>query len=66
MRRVVDFAVVFAIVLVVNAAVVWSYNLIVHGRGAFEWDEAFYFAFTLGIVFALFDLPGRRGRRLAS
>lgn len=49
-QYVIDFAVMFAIVLVVNLIVAFLYGLIVHGSGTLEWESAFTFAITLGII----------------
>ncbi len=46
----IDFAAVFAIVFVVNAIVVYLWNLLRHGQGAFDWEITFFFAITLGIA----------------
>jgi membrane protein implicated in regulation of membrane protease activity len=43
----------FTIVFVVNAAVVWTWNLLGHGQGAFEWETALFFAVTLAIALPL-------------
>ena len=49
-RYAIDFALMFAIVLVVNLIVTYLYSLIIHGQGVINWETAFEFAITLGIV----------------
>jgi len=49
-RYAIDFALMFAIVLVVNLIVTYLYSLIFHGLGVINWETAFEFAITLGIV----------------
>ena len=46
----IDFAVMFTIVLVVNLIVTFLYSLIVHGSGSLDWESAFTFAISLGII----------------
>jgi len=50
----IDFVVMFAIVLVVNLIVTFLYGLIVHGSGTLEWESAFTFAISLGIILPWF------------
>lgn len=57
-----DAALLFAIVFVVNGAVVYLWNLVFHGTGVFEWDTAFFFALTLAIVLPLAGVGVRKGR----
>jgi hypothetical protein len=45
-----DFVVMFAIVLVVNLIVTYLYGLVVHGSGVLDWQSAFTFAISLGII----------------
>lgn len=45
-----DFIVMFAIVLVVNLIVTFLYGLVVHGSGVLDWESAFTFAISLGII----------------
>ena len=49
-RYAIDFALMFAIVLVVNLIVTYLYSLTFHGMGVINWETAFEFAITLGIV----------------
>lgn len=49
----VEFIELFAIVFVVNAAVVWTWNLLRHAQGAFDWDITLFFAITLAVVLPL-------------
>ena len=46
----IRFVIVFAVVFVVNAIVVYLWNLIVHGEGAFNWGLSLTLAVILGIV----------------
>ena len=52
-RFLVDFAIMFAIVLVVNVAVSFLYGLVVHGSGNVEWENGIAIAIALGIVLPL-------------
>jgi hypothetical protein len=56
-RYAIDFVLMFAIVLVVNLIVTYLYSLIVHGLGVINWETAFDFAISLGII-----LPWMRHR----
>ena len=47
------FVFTFVIVLIVNAAVVWLWNLVRHGAGMFDWGTSLVFAVVFGIVFPL-------------
>ena len=46
----IDFAVMFAAVLAVNLIVMFLYGLIVHGSGTLDWESAFTFAISLGMI----------------
>ncbi len=46
----IEFALIFAIVLVVNVLVSFLYGLIVHGTGTIEWESAIALAVSLGIA----------------
>ena len=46
----IGFAITFAVVFVVNAIVVYLWNLIMHGQGAFDWGLSFTLAVIVGIV----------------
>ncbi len=52
----IHFLIAFAITFVVNAIVVYLWNLIRHGEGAFNWEITFFFAITFGIVLPLLDI----------
>ncbi len=52
-KLVVEFVQLFVLVFVVNAAAVWTWNLLRHGQGVFEWDTALFFAVTLGVALPL-------------
>lgn len=47
---VIDFALMFAIVFVVNLAVTFLYTLIVHGAGVVDWESAIRFGIMLAII----------------
>jgi hypothetical protein len=49
-KSAIDFAITFALVLVVSVAVTFLYSLIVHGAGVIDWETSFRFAVILGIV----------------
>ncbi|MCD6391272.1 MAG: hypothetical protein J7L92_04700 [Dehalococcoidia bacterium] len=49
-RFLIDFAVVFAVTLVVAAIVTYLWNLIAHGQNAIDWETSFRFAIILGIA----------------
>jgi hypothetical protein len=46
----IDFAIMFVVVFVVNLIVTYLYGLIVHGAGTMQWENAFTFAISLGII----------------
>ena len=46
----IRFAITFAVVFVVNAIVVYLWNLIAHGQGTFNWGLSFTLAVIVGIV----------------
>lgn len=50
-----QFLITFIITFIVNAAVIYLYNLITAGAGHFEWHITFYFAFTLGILYPIIN-----------
>ena len=52
-RYAIDFALMFVIIFVENLIVTYLYSLIFHGMGAINWETAFQFAVTLGIVLPL-------------
>ena len=55
------FLLAFGVTLIVNAIVVYLWNLIRHGKGMFNWETSFFFAIPLGIVLPLLDL--KKGNR---
>ncbi len=59
-RYAIDFVVVFAIVLVVNLIVTFLYSLIFHGLGVIDWETAFHFAITLGIILPWVRRQGKK------
>lgn len=52
-RFLVHFLIVFAVTFVVNAVVVYLWNLVVHGQGIFNWETSFLFAIILGIILSI-------------
>jgi len=46
----IRFAIIFALALIVNTIVVYLWNLIVHGEGAFNWGLSLTLAIVLAIV----------------
>ncbi len=46
----IEFVITFIIVFVVTAAVTFLYNLIVHGKGAANWETATILAIILGLL----------------
>lgn len=59
-RLVVFFAMVFAVTLVVCAAVTLLGNIILHGTRTVDWETSFRFAAVLAIV--LPAIEARRGK----
>ena len=49
----IRFVIVFAVVFVVNAIVVYLWNLIMHGQGTFDWGLSFTLAIVVGIILPL-------------
>ena len=47
----VDFVVIFVLVLVVASVVGYLWNLIFHATGTVDWETSFRLAIILGIVF---------------
>ncbi|MCK4699859.1 MAG: hypothetical protein KAT38_05980 [Bacteroidales bacterium] len=58
-----DFAITFAIVLVVSVIVSYFYSLIAHGAGSIDWETSFRFAVIFGIVFPAIREIERRQKR---
>lgn len=50
-RYLVDFAIVFAVTLVVCVIVSLLWNLIFHGATTIDWETSFRFAILFGILF---------------
>jgi hypothetical protein len=57
----IDFAVTFAIVLLVSVAVTFLYSLLVHGAGIVEWETSFRLALILGIALPIVNQRGKQG-----
>ena len=49
-RFLIDFVIVFALAFVTHTIVVYLWNLIRHGEGAFDWVFSLTLAIVLGIV----------------
>ena len=49
----IRFAIIFALVLVINPIVVYVWNLVRHGEGAFDWQLSFTLAIIVGIILAV-------------
>ena len=58
-----DFAITFAIVLVVSVIVSYFYSLIAHGAGSIDWETSVRFALIFGIVFPAIREIERRQKR---
>jgi hypothetical protein len=49
-KLVVEFATVFAVVLITTALVTFLWNIIGHGTGSMDWETSFRFAVIFGII----------------
>lgn len=49
----IKFVIYFSLVFVVNAIVIYLWNLVRHGEGAFNWATTFTLAIILGIILAV-------------
>lgn len=49
----IDFVILFCITLVINAIVIYLWNLIRHGEGAFDWELSFALSVAIGIALPL-------------
>ena len=49
----IHFVIYFSLVLVINPIVVYVWNLVRHGEGAFDWQLTFTLAIILGIILAV-------------
>jgi len=61
-RFLIDFAVVFAVTLVVAAIVTYLWNLIAHGQSAVDWETSFRFAVILGIALPVAKAMTSKGK----
>ena len=52
----IHFVTTFAVVFVVNAIVVYVWNLVRYGEGTFNWQLTFTLAITVGIILPLLDI----------
>ena len=57
------FIIGFAVTFVVNAGLVYGWNYFVHGAGLFNWPLSFFFAVSLGIVFAVSGVVQNNGKK---
>ena len=46
----VNFVIMFAVVLVVSVIVTYLWNLVAHGSGAIDWEISLVFALSIGIA----------------
>jgi hypothetical protein len=60
-RWLADFAITFAVTLVVSVCVTFVWSLVVQGRGAVEWETSLRFALIFGLTFGVL-LPWTRAR----
>ncbi len=56
----VQFIIMFLLVLVVGSLVTFLWNLIFHGVGQFEWETSFRMAIIFGIVFTWIMVQERK------
>jgi len=56
------FAIVFALTLVVSAAVSLLWNLVRHGSAVADWESSFRFAIIFGIVLSWIGAIGSKDR----
>jgi hypothetical protein len=54
------FVLTFAAAFLANAAVVYAWNAVRHGEGAFEWGTSFVLAITIGSAVTFVDAWRRR------
>lgn len=55
-----EFLVVFVLALVSNAVVVYVWNLVLRGEGAFDWERAIVLAIVLGVLLPTWRRVSRR------
>ena len=62
---IIYFLLSFSVTFVINTVAIFIYYVLVNGRGGFNWEITFLFAFTLGLFFPVMDLilTGKRDVR---
>ena len=62
---VIYFLLSFSVTFLVNTVAIFIYNVLANGRGSFDWEITFMFAFTMGLFFPIMDLilTGRKNTR---
>ena len=58
----IRFVIVFAVTFVVNAIVVYLWNLVRHGEGAFDWQLTFTLAIIVGIILPFTRAMASKGK----
>ena len=53
---VIYFILSFSVTFVINTVAIFIYYFLTYGRGGFNWEITFLFAFTLGLFFPVMDL----------
>ena len=61
-KLVVEFATVFAVVLVITAIVTFLWNIFGHGASTVDWETSFRFAIIFGIILTWVKSRGLRGK----
>jgi len=59
----IRFAITFAVTFVVSAIVVYLWNLVRYGDGAFNWYMTFVLAITVGIILPLVEVLRSRSQQ---
>jgi len=62
-RLFAHFVGAFAVTFVVSATVIYAWNLVRHGEGAFNWERTFFFAITFGVILTVLSVLRTRGNR---
>ncbi|UCC80759.1 MAG: hypothetical protein JSW64_05220 [Candidatus Zixiibacteriota bacterium] len=53
---IIYFVLSFSVTFILNTVAIFIYNVLAFGRGGFNWEITFLFAFTLGLFFPIMDL----------
>ena len=56
----ISFSITFVLVFILNAAVMYIYNLLKHSEGKIEWQTALFFAVIMAIVVSLLDFRKKK------